>query len=131
MKIATCTNRKTMIYINRDVDWETFIKKIKTTIRTKETVEAYKAMSKDEQAAVKDAGGFVAGELRNGRRNNQSVISRSMITLDADNADKEFLATIGLTYGYKCAVYTTHKHTPEKPRYRWIIPLDRDVTPEE
>ena len=131
MKIATCTNRKTLIYINRDVDWETFIKKIKTTIRTKETVEAYKAMSKDEQAAVKDAGGFVAGELRNGRRNNQSVISRSMITLDADNADKELLATIGLTYGYKCAVYTTHKHTPEKPRYRWIIPLDRDVTPEE
>lgn len=131
MKIATCTNRKTLIYINRDVDWETFIKKIKTTIRTKETIEAYKALSKDEQAAIKDAGGFVAGELRNGRRNNQSVVSRSMITLDADNADKEFLATIRLTYGYKCAVYTTHKHTPEKPRYRWIIPLDRDVTPEE
>ena len=34
---------------------------------------------------------------------------------------------------YDCAslVYSTHKHTPEKPRLRLVILLDRDVTPEE
>ena len=28
-------------------------------------------------------------------------------------------------------MYSTHKHTPEKPRLRLIIPLTREVTPDE
>ena len=131
MKIATCKNRKTTIYQNKETDWQTFLKRISTTIRTKETVAEYRAMTRDQQADIKDVGGFVAGELRNGRRNNQSVISRSMIALDADFADQNAMATIETLYDFRCAIYTTHKHTPEKPKFRWIIPLDREVTPEE
>lgn len=131
MKIATCKNRYTTIYQNADIDWLTFLERLRTTIRTEETVAEYRAMTKGQQAAIKDVGGFVAGELRNGRRNNQSVISRSMLTLDADFADVNAIDTIKTLYGFRCAIYSTHKHVSEKPKFRWIIPLDREVTPEE
>lgn len=131
MQIATCKNRKQKQYFNQEMSWDEFIAELKETTRTKETVEEYKKMTKDQQSNIKDVGGFVAGELKDGRRNNQSVLSRSMITLDADFADKEFLELIQLTCDFCSVIYSTHKHTPEKPKYRWIIPLQREVSPEE
>ena len=131
MKIAICKSRTQKQYQNTDVSWEELKKKLSQTIRTTETVAEYKAMTKDKQADIKDVGGFVAGELKNGLRNSRSVLSRSAITLDADFASREFIDKIELLYEYRCLIYSTHKHTPEKPKYRWIIPLDRDVTPEE
>lgn len=94
MQIATCRNRKQKQYFNQEMSWDEFTAKLKETTRTKETVEKYKNMTKDQQSNIKDVGGFVAGELKDGRRNNQSVLSRSMITLDADFADKDFLDLI-------------------------------------
>lgn len=131
MKIAICKNRKQLQYQNRDVSWQDFLKKLATTKRTEETVAEYKEMSRDRQADIKDVGGFVAGELKNGRRTNPNVLSRSAITLDADFAKPEFIGNIELLYPNKCVIYSTHKHTAEKPKYRWVIPLDRDVTPDE
>ena len=97
MQIATCKNRKQKQYFNQEMSWEEFTKKLLFTTRTKETVEEYKNMTKDQQSNIKDVGGFVAGELKDGRRNNQSVLSRSMITLDADFADKDFLDLIRIS----------------------------------
>lgn len=131
MKIATCRNRRQKQYHNKDVAWSAFVDKLKTTVRTKETVEEYKKLNRDKQADIKDVGGFVAGYLIDGRRNNQSVESRSAITLDADYASKDFLDDLEMLYEYECVVYSTHKHTPEQSKYRVIIPLERDVNPEE
>lgn len=131
MKIATCKSRRQKQYYNQDMTWEAFTERLKNTIRTRETVAEYKSMNRDEQSEIKDVGGFVGGELKGGRRNNQSVLSRSMITLDADFADSEFIDNIDMLYGYACVIYSTHKHTPEKPKYRWCIPLSRPVTPDE
>ena len=131
MKISLCNKRNQLVYINRDVSWADFLKKIKTTVKTKETLAEYRKKTKDQQADIKDVGGFVAGELAHGKRNNQSVVCRSMVTLDADFAKKGFADEIEMLYEHECCIYSTHKHTPEKPKYRWIIPLDREVTPEE
>ena len=87
------------------MSWDEFITELKETTRTKETVEEYKKMTKDQQSNIKDVGGFVAGELKDGRRNNQSVLSRSMITLDADFADKEFLELIQITCDFCSVIY--------------------------
>ena len=44
----------------------------------------------------------------------------------ADVADQiEMFQTFG------CFIYSTHKHTKEKPRLRLIVPLSREVTPDE
>ncbi len=32
---------------------------------------------------------------------------------------------------YRCCIYSTHKHTPESPRLRLIIPLSREISEEE
>lgn len=36
-----------------------------------------------------------------------------------------------MLFPYSCAIYSTHSHTPEAPRLRVVIPLSRDVTPDE
>ena len=38
---------------------------------------------------------------------------------------------ISTFFPYQCCIYSTHKHTPENPRLRLIIPLFRDVGEEE
>ena len=63
MKIATCKNRTQKTYLNREVTWEQILAKLEHTTRTKETLEEYKKKTKDQQADIKDVGGFVAGEL--------------------------------------------------------------------
>ena len=62
--IATCKNRKQKQYFNQEMSWDEFTKKLLFTTRTKETVEEYKNMTKDQQSNIKDVGGFVAGELK-------------------------------------------------------------------
>lgn len=61
------------------------------------------------------------------------MLSRSMITLDMDYADnvENIISNIEMLYDYTCCIYSTHKHTPEKPRLRIIIPLLRHVTADE
>ena len=36
-----------------------------------------------------------------------------------------------LFFDFRCFIYSTHKHTPEKPRLRLIIPLSRNLSPDE
>lgn len=131
MKIATCKNRRQKQYYNQDVSWSAFKKKLKETVRTDETVEEYKRLSKDKQADVKDVGGFVGGYLKGGLRNNQSVVCRSLITLDADYASEDFLDDLELLFEHECVVYSTHKHASSQRKYRVIIPMVREVSPEE
>lgn len=130
INIATAPNRYAKFWKNRKVDWKDFLEKLKDPVKTGETMAEYKAMKKSEKDEKKDVGGFVCGVLKDGRRKKECVISRSAVTLDADSAGKDFLERLDALH---CvwAVYTTHSHTPESPRYRLIIPLARDVTPEE
>lgn len=54
MQIATCKNRKQKQYFNQEMSWEEFTKKLLFTTRTKETVEEYKNMTKDQQSNIVD-----------------------------------------------------------------------------
>ncbi len=106
--------------------------RLKTTTRTTETQGQYFNMSKSRQDEIKDVGGFVGGTLREGRRKSGAVIKRYIVTLDADFAKPDFIDTVTLIYPEQTwCVYSTHKHTPEKPRLRLIIPLSRPVDPDE
>ena len=114
-----------------DMTWPDFLDKLNSPARTGETVAEYKRMSKAEKSIAKDVGGFVAGELANGKRSNRTVRSRSMVTLDADKAVPDQWDDVTLLCDYRMAMYSTHSHTPEAPRLRFIIPLDRPVSPDE
>jgi len=131
--ISTGNSRKDKLWKEQIVSWEDFAKRLSHTIVTSETQEEYRKMKKYQQDDVKDVGGFVAGQLKDGRRNKASVINRSMLTLDMDYADDAvaLAENMEMLYGQAAVIYSTHKHTPEKPRLRLIIPLSRTVTADE
>ncbi|MTI95406.1 MAG: hypothetical protein FH749_07940 [Firmicutes bacterium] len=131
LRIATGRNRKETHWKNKDISWSKLVDRLSQTSRTGETYAEYLQLSKPEQDDIKDVGGFVGGQLKNGRRKADSVINRQVLTLDADYAQGDLWASVETLLGCACAMYSTHKHCPEKPRLRLVLPLQRPVTPDE
>ena len=129
--IATASSRRAKQWKNKEVTWSRLLKLLSKSTETSETLAEYKNMPKGEQARIKDIGGFVGGELKEGRRLKSHVKSRTVLTLDADfNAA---MLRFDLRRHLRCAycVHSTHKHSDTMPRLRVIIPLDRAVSAEE
>ena len=130
LKIAYGKGRNAAKWFNDTITWEELGEKLKTTRRTDDTVEEYKAMSRSERQEKKDIGGFVGGHLKNGRRLVENVECRSFLSLDGDKLMPGFIDSFEKNCKYAAAIYTTHGHTPEAPRARIIIPLKEDITPD-
>ena len=131
MKIAVGNSRMDKKWKNQDISWADLCARCGSTIRTTETVEEYRKLKKGQQDGIKDVGGFVGGHLREGRRKNGMVLCRSLLTLDMDYGTPDIWDEITLFHDFKCCVYSTHKHTPEHPRLRLLIPLKREISEEE
>lgn len=101
------------------------------TTRTPESYADYQKMSKKEQGAVKDVGGFVGGSLKGGRRKADSVGWRQVVTLDADFVKGDFWPIVEMMFDNACLVYSTHSHKPDRQKIRLVIPLNRSVSAEE
>lgn len=129
LDVALGNNRKTKKWKNKQLQWSALLDRLANTTRTPETLAEYKAMSRDKQSDVKDVGGFVGGYCDNGSRT--AVAFRSVLCLDADFADADLWPDWELLYGNAAAIYSTHKHTQEKPRLRLVVPLARDVSGDE
>ncbi len=129
--IATGASRTAKKWKNQETTWEKFLEKLRTTTRTRETMAEYMKMPKRDQDRIKDVGGFVGGYLKNGRRLAGNVINRQLVTLDADFGDESLTTMLDLSYGDTAyAVYSTHKHTKDKPRLRIVFPLAKPVGPD-
>lgn len=131
LSIATGNSRKDKIWKNKEMTWEEFLERVSVTFRTSESLAEYRKLSKPEQDDVKDKGGFLSGFLKDGRRKKGYVEHRSMLTLDMDYAAKDIWEQIILFCDFSCCIYSTHKHTPENPRLRLVIPLARNVSSDE
>lgn len=133
MKIAVSTGNSRMDkkWNLTEMELEDFRERISKTQRTAETMEQYRKMKKSQQDDIKDVGGFVLGRLKGGRRKKDCVISRSALTLDMDYAVADIGDQLELFFSFQCYLYSTHKHTSEKPRLRLIIPLSHEVSPDE
>lgn len=133
-KLAVANSRTQKVWKNIEMSWGELLAKLETPIRTNETIAEYKAMAKKDKDALKDVGGFVGGYLKDGIRKRGRLETRRLVCLDADNVPDavDFPAAVReklelFTY----ALYSTHSHTKEKPRFRLVVPLLRDVTAEE
>lgn len=125
----------------KSIDWRPssmliseFWDRLKTPIRSKETLSEYMRLKKPVQDDMKDVGGFVGGSLNGTRRKTNAVAGRDLVTLDLDSIPAGETNTVlrrveALGCGY--AVYSTRKHQPAAPRLRILLPLDRTVTAEE
>ena len=129
LDLALGNSRKTKTWKNKPMQWSELLERLSKTTRTPESVAEYKAMGRNKQSDIKDVGGFVGGYCNNGSRSD--IRFRSVLCLDADFADGELWPDWELLYDKAAAVYSTHKHTPDKPRLRLVVPLARNVSPDE
>lgn len=131
LAIAYGNNRQAKTWVNKTITYDELKDRLKVTIRTSESAEEYAKMKKTDRDLAKDHGGFVAGALAYGRRKVDSVEFRSMLALDGDHIEKDFIALYESVAPYTSFLYTTHSHTPDNPRVRIVFPLTRNVTPDE
>jgi predicted P-loop ATPase len=131
IELATGYSRRSVKWKNKRWTWRQLVERCRETKRTDESVADYVRMSREEQSDVKDVGGFVGGYLSGGRRQTANVMTRSLLTLDLDYATLEVWDDFTMLYDCAALLYSTHKHTSEKPRCRLVIPLSRPVAPYE
>lgn len=131
LTISVGESRHSTNWIPKEVTWEKLVKKLRNPKITSETMAAYAAMSKDQRGNIKDVGGFVGGRINGGKRKAGAISDRQLVCLDADFADSSIFDTWAMMVGKACVMHSSHSHTPENPRFRFIIPLSRPVTAEE
>ena len=131
LSIAYGNGRTAKFWSNKTIRFDELCDRLRSPIYTSETAEEYPKLPKGQRDDIKDKGGFVAGHLRDNRRQANKVVCRSMLVYDLDNIETEFLQNIGSKISNKGCYYTTHSHTPEHPRARMIIPVSRDMSPDE
>ena len=129
LTIYTGDSRRCRTWKSLTVSWETFTAMLSNVIRTPEKFVEYQLMSHDQRGEIKDVGGFVGGVLRGGQRRKDAVESRTLLTLDLDNAAPDTWEQLCRRYHGAMCVYSTHSHTPEQPRLRLVCPLDRPCSP--
>lgn len=131
LDIATAHSRLSKKWRNKSWKWSEILAKCADTKRTGESVREYLRMSREEQSSVKDVGGFVGGYLSNGIRKTANVIYRTLVTLDIDYGTADVWDDFTLNFDCAAMIYSTHKHTPEKPRLRLVLPANRQIAPAE
>ncbi len=131
IQIATGNSATSKLWKNESILFSKFMERIADNTRTRETYKQFMSFSKQEQGKIKDVGGYVGGYLRNGRRNPKNVMHRQLLTLDLDFAHMDFWSDFTLQFDNTAILHGTHKHSKTTPRYRLLIPLDREATPDE
>ncbi len=134
LMISTAGSRKATHWPKSSILWSEFVEKLKTPVRSSETMEQYLAMPKSQQAELKDVGGFVGGTFANDRRKAAYVEGRDLATLDLDNipaGQTEDILRRVAGLGCAAAVYSTRKHAGYAPRLRVVIPFDTAASADE
>jgi putative DNA primase/helicase len=129
--IAEGRSAESKVWKNKNILWSDFLKRLADPVVTTETFKEFIAANKQEQHRIKDVGGYVGGYLAGGKRSINSVGHRRLLTLDIDFAHIHLWDDFEMMFDNAAILHATHKHSPESPRYRLIMPLSRDVSPEE
>lgn len=131
LDMATAHSRRSKRWKNRKWKWSEVVARCEETKRTGESVKEYQNMTREEQSDIKDVGGFVGGYLSGGIRKTANVMWRSMATLDIDYGTPNVWEDFRVLFNSAAMLYSTHKHTADKPRYRLVVPFSRSVRPGE
>lgn len=129
--VAVGMSAKSKIWKNKKFQWSELVQKLSEEHKTTETFKEYIASSKEDQAKIKDVGGYVGGYLRAGRRKPENVVHKQILTLDIDFAHSEFWEDFQMQFNNAAVLHASHKHHENSPRYRLVMPLSREVSPDE
>lgn len=131
LNIAEGLSKNSRSWRNSEVTWRELVRRLSKSTRKPTTLKEFLRATKDEQTQIKDVGGYVGGYLSKGRRKPANVVSRQLLTLDVDFATSDFFEDVCFMYDNAAFIHATHKHSPTEPRYRLIMPLDRECSPDE
>lgn len=134
ISISIGASRWSMQWTQTTMMWTELCARLKTPVRTKETVEEYHQMKKADQGKLKDIGGFVGGTLKGLQRKAINVTGRDLITLDLDAikpGDTDNVVRTVDSLGMAYVIYSTRSHTEHRPRLRVVVPTDRTMTVDE
>lgn len=129
--ISTGTSKNSTNWKGEKLLWSTLLGRLQNPKRTPEALAEFMAMTKEQQTAIKDVGGFVGGLLNGPRRIRVNAGDRYLLTFDMDNmvdAPADIIEQLRDRLPYAWAIYSTHKHRPEAPRLRLILPTTRPMT---
>lgn len=132
--ISIGASRWSMQWTQTTMLWSELCDRLKTPVRTEETVEEYHKMKKADQGKLKDIGGFVGGTLSGLQRKAINVTGRDLITLDLDAikpGDTDNVVRTVDSLGMAYVIYSTRSHTEHRPRLRVVVPTDRTMTVDE
>lgn len=132
--ISTGASRWSKQWLPTSMSIGDFYGRFEKPLRGGESLSNYLTMSKAQQDALKDVGGFVGGTLTGPNRTTKNMAGRDVVTLDFDNipphGTEQVLSTVSAT-GYSVCVYSTRKHRAEAPRLRILFAADRTMTLDE
>lgn len=134
ISISIGASRWSMQWTQTTMLWSELCARLKTPVRTGETVEEYHQMKKADQGKLKDIGGFVGGTLKGLQRKAINVTGRDLITLDLDSispGDTDRVVRTVDSLGMAYVIYSTRSHTEHRPRLRVVVPTDRTMTVDE
>lgn len=131
IEISTGLSATTKTWKSVKTKWSKLVTKLSKATKTQETYAQFMKASKADQGTIKDVGGFVGGRLNKGLRRKDSVLYKTLVTLDIDYSYTEFWWDFQMLFECAAVIHSTHKSSNSKPRHRLIIPLSREVTVEE
>jgi len=128
LNIATGASVSSNRVKNQRLTWAQMLAKFAAPTKTRETIREYLAMPREAQDKIKDQGYFVPAHYEGNVRKKENLGAKDLGTLDYDHAGPNFLEEIKETFdGYEFCLYTTHKHTAERPRFRVVFLFSRPV----
>lgn len=131
INVAIGLKATSKVWKNTKMTWSDLVQRLSVPVVTTETYKQFMSASKEEQAKIKDVGGFVGGFLTGGKREKKNVLYRQLVTLDIDFSHANFWWDFTMLFNNAAVLHSTHKSSTTAPRHRLIIPLDREVSQEE
>lgn len=131
LEITSFKNRKANRGTVETTTWEDLKDRLRNPVVTSESIEEYMAMTNEQKTETKDVGGFVGGRMRNGLRRKTALENRTLLTIDADEANADTVEQFELLNNAVFCCHTTHTSTKEHLRLRFVFPLARPVTADE
>src|SRR5690349_5850379 len=127
LAVATAPKRNSLHWCQGDVSWADLVGWMDTPGTTKEAGNYFLGTLRETTVTHKKGADPCTGL----HRTNPAVVSRSAITLDADTPRADLPDVVELLLGCAAIVHTTYSSSPDDPRFRIIIPVDRPLLPDE
>jgi putative DNA primase/helicase len=114
--------------------WADLVKHLSSYDRSRETLEQFGNLHKDDQLRAKDRGWWNGSHYSGIKRDAQQIEDLDVLALDVDNCNASTIPHITATLllaGYTYFMGSTRKHTSSAPRLRLAFPLTRAVSVDE